>query len=176
MWLTGLPGAGKSTIASTVESMVAGAVETEILDGDELRTTISSDLGFSAEHRDTHGRRVGFVAELLASHRILVLVPVIAPRADTRQAVRNHHRSRDTAFVEVYVATPVTECARRDPKGLYARAYAGELTGLTGVDDVYEPPDHPDLTLDTTDVDAAAAARSVLQLLVERNLLDGVLG
>jgi adenylylsulfate kinase len=171
VWLTGLPGAGKSTIAATVASMLGDDVETEVLDGDELRTTISSDLGFSAEHRDIHGRRVGFVAEMLASHRILTLVPVIAPRAGTRTAVREHHRRRGTEFLEVYVATPVAECARRDPKGLYARAFAGELTGLTGVDDDYEQPSTPDLRLDTTDIDVTAAATRVLDLLADRKLL-----
>jgi adenylylsulfate kinase len=171
VWLTGLPGAGKSTIATTVASMLGDDVETEVLDGDELRTTISSDLGFSAEHRDIHGRRVGFVAEMLASHRILTLVPVIAPREGTRSAVREHHRRRGTEFLEVYVATPVAECARRDPKGLYARAFAGELSGLTGVDDDYEQPTSPDLRLDTTDIDVKAAATQVLDLLADRKLL-----
>jgi adenylylsulfate kinase len=174
VWLTGLPGAGKSTIAATVATMLRDDVATEVLDGDELRASISSDLGFSAEHRDIHGRRVGFIAELLASHRILALVPVIAPMAGTRSAVREHHRRHGTEFLEVYVATPVAECARRDPKGLYARAFAGELTGLTGVDDNYEQPTTPDLLLDTTDIDAETAAERVLHLLVDRRLLDGV--
>jgi adenylylsulfate kinase len=173
VWLTGLPGAGKSTIASTIASMLRDEVETEVLDGDELRATISSGLGFSAEDRDIHVRRVGFIAELLSSHRILTLVPVIAPFAGTRGAVREHHTGRGTEFVEVYVATPVTECARRDPKGLYARAFAGELTGLTGVDGTYDQPVQPDLRVDTTDIDAEDAATSVLRLLARRGLLDG---
>jgi adenylylsulfate kinase len=94
--------------------------------------------------------------------------------ADTRSAVREHHRRRGTDFLEVYVATPMAECARRDPKGLYARAFAGELTGLTGVDDHYEQPVTPDLLLDTTDIDAETAAAQVLHLLVDRCLLDTV--
>jgi adenylylsulfate kinase len=173
VWLTGLPGAGKSTIARTIaERLREDDVEIEVLDGDELRATISSDLSFSARDRDIHGRRVGFIAELLSSHRILTLVPVIAPMAVTRGAVRTHHTRRGTDFVEVYVATPVGECARRDPKGLYAKAFAGQLPGLTGVDGTYEQPRTPDLRLDTTDIDADTAASSVLDLLVARRLLD----
>lgn len=174
VWLTGLPGAGKSTVARTVVSQLRDEVETEVLDGDELRATISSGLGFSPDDRDTHVRRVGFIAELLSSHRVLTLVPVIAPMAASRDAVRRHHESHGTPFLEVHVATPVTECARRDPKGLYARAFAGQLPGLTGVDGVYEEPRRPDLRLDTTDIDIDTAAARVLDLLAERELLAGV--
>ncbi|MEU6641770.1 adenylyl-sulfate kinase [Saccharomonospora sp. NPDC046836] len=172
VWLTGLSGAGKSTLARTVASMVGDETEVEVLDGDEIRRTISSDLGYSRRDRDVQGRRVGFIAELLASHRVLTLVPVIAPYAETRQAVRQQHEQRGSAFVEVYVSTPLRECARRDPKGLYARAAVGEVTGLTGVDDVYEQPAHPDLSLDTSEVDAETGARQVVDLLVERGLLE----
>jgi adenylylsulfate kinase len=177
VWLTGLPGAGKSTIAATIASLMRDAdIETEVLDGDELRSTISRDLGYSPQDRDAHCQRVGFIAEMLSSHRILTLVPVIAPESDTRGAIREHHRRKGTEFVEVYVATPVTECARRDPKGMYARAYAGDLPGFTGVDGVYEQPAAPELRMDTTDIDAATAAQRVLGLLVERGLLDGLDG
>ncbi|MQA07707.1 MAG: adenylyl-sulfate kinase [Pseudonocardiaceae bacterium] len=165
VWLTGLPGAGKSTVARTVASLVGDAVEVEVLDGDEVRKTISSDLGFSRQDRDEQGRRVGFIAELLARHRVLTLVPVIAPYAETRAAVRQHHQRRGTPFVEVHVSTDLEECVRRDPKGLYARAAAGEITGLTGVDDVYERPEHPELRLDTAGLDAETAAQQVLRLL-----------
>ncbi len=174
VWLTGLPGAGKSTVAQTIAVLLRDEIETEVLDGDELRATISSGLGFSAADRDIHVRRVGFIAELLSSHRILTLVPVIAPHADSRDAVRRHHVGHGTAFLEVHVATPVAECARRDPKGLYAKAFSGELSGLTGVDGEYEQPDEPDLRLDTTDIDAHTAAARVVDLLAERGLLDGV--
>lgn len=174
VWLTGLPGAGKSTVARTVASLVAEAIEVEVLDGDEVRKTISSDLGFSRQDRDAQGRRVGFVAELLARHKVLTLVPVIAPYAQTRDAVRQHHLQRGSAFVEVHVCTALQECARRDPKGLYARAAAGEITGLTGVDDVYEQPEHPELRLDTADLDVGTAAERVLDLLYERGLLDWI--
>jgi adenylylsulfate kinase len=171
VWLTGLPGAGKSTLASAIAELLREHAEVEVLDGDELRKTISSDLGFSRGDRDQQGRRVGYIAELLARHRVLALVPVIAPYAQTREAVRAHHERHGSAFLEVYVSTPVQECARRDPKGLYARAAAGEITGMTGVDDVYEEPQQPDLRLDTSHLEVAEAARQVLNLLRERDLL-----
>lgn len=171
MWLTGLSGAGKTTIAEVVaEHLRAAGREVEVLDGDELRRGLSAGLGFSREDRDIHVRRVGFVAELLARHGVITLVPVIAPYAATRDEVRAQHDARATSYLEVYVDTPLAECARRDVKGLYARAAAGELTGMTGVDDPYEEPDKPDLRLDTTGMDVTTAARRVLDLLIERGL------
>ncbi|OQO94774.1 adenylyl-sulfate kinase [Saccharomonospora piscinae] len=172
VWLTGLSGAGKSTVASTIASSVQATVEVDVLDGDELRGTISSDLGFSADDRHTHGVRVGYIAELLSRHRVLTLVPVIAPYARTRAAVRDHHERRGTAFVEVHVSTPLTECARRDPKGLYAKAAAGEIRGLTGVDDTYERPAAPDLRVDTSALTPGEAAEEVIDLLHRRGLLS----
>ena len=171
VWFTGLSGAGKSTIARAVASLVSDEVDVEVLDGDDLRATISSDLGFSRHDRDVHVRRVGFVAELLARHGTLVLVPVIAPYADTRDSVRRHHDEHGSTFVQVHVSTPLAECARRDPKGLYDKASHGELTGLTGVDDRYDEPVDPDLRIDTTDIDVPTAAGRVLGLLTERELI-----
>lgn len=165
VWLTGLPGAGKSTIASTIAKLIGDRDEVALLDGDELRGTLSADLGFSRHDRDEHVRRVGFVAELLTRHGVLTLVPVIAPYAAARRAVREHHRRNGSRYVEVHVATSLAECMRRDPKGLYAKARDGRLPGLTGVDDVYEQPTAPELRLDTTAMDATAAAREVLRLL-----------
>lgn len=166
MWLTGLPGAGKSTLArGLAQELFEHGHGVEVLDGDDLRTNLSADLGFSAHDRDVHVRRVGFVAQLLASHGVVVLVPVIAPYARARTAVRQHHRSRGATFLEVHVATPVTECMRRDPKGLYARATAGQLSGLTGFDAVYEEPEEPELRVDTADVDVATACDAVCELL-----------
>jgi adenylylsulfate kinase len=171
VWLTGLSGAGKTTVADAVAGQlrVAGR-EVEVLDGDELRRGLSAGLGFSRADRDTHVRRVGFVAELLARHGVVALVPVIAPYAATRDEVRAQHDAHGTSYLEVHVATPLAECRRRDVKGLYARAAAGELTGMTGVDDPYEEPDKPDLRLDTTGTDIAAAVRRVMDLLTERGL------
>ncbi|MGH3917056.1 MAG: adenylyl-sulfate kinase [Pseudonocardiaceae bacterium] len=171
VWLTGLSGAGKSTIADTVTGCLrAIGREVEVLDGDELRRSLSAGLGFSRADRDTHVRRVGFVAELLARHGVVTLVPVIAPYATTRDEVRTHHDAHGTTYLEVHVATPLAECARRDVKKLYSQAAAGELTGLTGVDDPYEEPDKPDLRLDTTGLDVTATARRVLDLLTERGV------
>ncbi len=171
VWLTGLSGAGKTTIADAVAGQLrAAGREVEVLDGDELRRGLSAGLGFSREDRDTHVRRVGFVAELLARHGVVTLVPVIAPYAGTRDEVRAQHDTHGTAYLEVHVATPLAECARRDVKGLYARAAAGEVTGMTGVDDPYEEPDKPDLRLDTTGTDVATTARRVLDLLTERGM------
>ncbi|HJT03694.1 MAG TPA: adenylyl-sulfate kinase [Pseudonocardiaceae bacterium] len=171
VWLTGLSGAGKTTIAEAVaEQLRATGRDVEVLDGDELRRGLSAGLGFSREDRDIHVRRVGFVAELLARHGIVTLVPVIAPYAATRDEVRALHDAHATSYLEVHVATPLAECTRRDVKGLYARAAAGELTGMTGVDDPYEEPDKPDLRLNTTGVDVTAVAQQVLDLLIERGV------
>lgn len=162
-WLTGLPGAGKTAIARTIAALVGDHDEVARLDCDELRGTLSADLGFSRHDRDERMRRVGFVAELRTRHGVLTLVPVIAPYARERQEVREHHREHGSRFVEVRVATSLAERMRRDPKGLYAKARSGQLTGLTGIDDVYEQSAHPELRLDTSDLDARAAARAVLR-------------
>ena len=171
LWLTGLSGAGKTTIADAVAAQLrAAGREVEVLDGDELRRGLSAGLGFSREDRDIHVRRVGFVAELLARHGVVALVPVIAPYAAPRDEVRARHDAAGTGYLEVHVATPLAECARRDVKGLYAKAAAGQITAMTGVDDPYEEPDKPDLRLDTTGTDVASAARRVLDLLIERGM------
>jgi adenylylsulfate kinase len=171
VWLTGLSGAGKTTIADAVAGQLrAAGREVEVLDGDEVRRGLSAGLGFSRADRDTHVRRVGFVAELLARHGVVALVPVIAPYAATRDEVRAQHDEHGTGYLEVHVATPLAECRRRDVKGLYARAAAGELTAMTGVDDPYEEPDKPDLRVDTTGVDVTAVAQRLMDLLIERGV------
>jgi adenylylsulfate kinase len=150
VWLTGLPSAGKSTIARRAAVVLASSgSRVEVLDGDELRTSLCADLGFSRADRDMNVRRIGFVAELLARNGIVVLAPVIAPYADSRAAVRAHHERSGTAYREAFVDTPVPICAERDVKGLYAMQRTGKLTGLTGVDDVYEPPAEPDVVVPT---------------------------
>jgi adenylylsulfate kinase len=171
VWLTGLPSAGKTTIASTLAERLHGqGRRTEVLDGDEIREFLSAGLGFSREDRHTNVQRIGFVAELLASHGVLVLVPVIAPYADSREAVRKRHQTQGTGYVEVHVATPLDVCAVRDVKGLYAKQAAGELTGLTGVDDPYEVPQDPDLRIETQGSTVEQSAAAVYALLVERGL------
>lgn len=167
IWLTGLSGAGKSTIAEALATELAErGRRVQILDGDELRTNLSAGLGFSRTDRNAHVTRVGFVAELLARHGVVSLVPVIAPYADAREAVRRHHEEHETPYHEVYVATSLRECRRRDVKGLYAKAAAGELTAMTGIDDPYEPPQQPDLTIDTEQVHVTEAVSVIGTLLM----------
>ncbi|MGW7355086.1 adenylyl-sulfate kinase [Streptomyces sp. NPDC054784] len=171
VWLTGLPSAGKTTIARALaDRLTEEGHRVEVLDGDEIRTFLSAGLGFSPEDRDTNVRRIGFVARLLASHGVKTLVPVIAPYARSRQAVRDRHDEAGTTYLEIHVATPVDVCSTRDVKGLYARQASGDLTGLTGVDDPYEIPEHPDLRLETHDRTPDDTASALHALLAERGL------
>jgi adenylylsulfate kinase len=171
VWLTGLPSAGKSTIAGALgERLRAEGRRVEILDGDELRTHLTADLGFSRADRDANVGRVGFVARLLARNGVVVLVPVIAPYAAARAAVRAAHESDDVAFAEVHVATPLGVCASRDVKGLYAKQAAGEISGLTGVDDPYEAPQDPELRLQTRGREVAESAAELHAFLTTRGL------
>jgi adenylylsulfate kinase len=166
LWLTGLPSAGKTTLAlALADRLRADGVDVEVLDGDEVRTHLSAGLGFSRADRDTHVDRIGFVAELLARHGVVVLVPVIAPYANARDKVRDHHLARGTRYLQVHVSTTVDVCAQRDVKGLYAKAFRGEISSMTGVDDPYEIPQHPDLRIDTASVGQAAAVGRLLELL-----------
>jgi adenylylsulfate kinase len=142
VWFTGLSGAGKSTLAEAVSKRLAeGGHAVELLDGDVVRSHLSKGLGFSPEDRAENVRRIAFVANLLARHGVIVLVPVIAPYRSIREEVR---RLSPTYF-EVYVNAPLDVCERRDPKGLYRRARAGELAHFTGVDDPYEAPEFPEI-------------------------------
>lgn len=171
VWLTGLPSAGKSTVAEAVAAALAGrGREVEVLDGDSVRRELTADLGFSKEERNENVRRIGWLAMMLARHGVTVLVPVIAPYAVARQAVRERHEAEGRAYLEVHVATPLDVCSERDVKGLYARQARGEMSGLTGVDDPYEVPLDPDLRLDTSRQSVAESAAAVLALLVERGL------
>ncbi|MEU0357531.1 adenylyl-sulfate kinase [Streptomyces cyaneofuscatus] len=171
VWLTGLPSAGKTTIAlSLAERLRADGHRVQVLDGDELRAALSADLGFSKEDRDTNVRRTGYVAGLLAGHGVTVLVPVIAPYAASRAAVREQHAERGVPYLEVHVATPVKVCAARDVKGLYAKQAAGLLHGLTGVDDLYEEPVAPDLRIHTQDETVEDSVRRLHTLLTAGGL------
>ncbi|MEU7010299.1 adenylyl-sulfate kinase [Streptomyces sp. NPDC046332] len=172
IWLTGLPSAGKTTIAYELAARLRGeGRRVEVLDGDEIREFLSAGLGFSREDRHTNVQRIGFVAELLASNGVQVLVPVIAPYADSREAVRKRHESEGTPYVEVHVATPVDVCSVRDVKGLYAKQAAGEISGLTGVDDPYDEPADPDLRIESQNQTVQESAAQLHALLTERGLL-----
>ncbi len=159
VWLTGLPASGKSTIADGVESrLLAEGVNAYRLDGDNLRHGINGNLGFSADDRAENVRRTAHVARLLADSGAVALVSLVSPYVADREAARKIHEDIGLEYVEVFVDTPLEECERRDPKGLYARARAGEISGMTGVDDPYEPPESPDLVVAPGDVDAAVDA------------------
>lgn len=172
VWLTGLPSSGKTTIAHAVADRLRDeGRRVEVLDGDELRRTLSLGLGFSREDRYANVQRIGLVAEVLARNGVLTLVPVIAPYADSRQAVRERHENAHTPYLEIHVATPSDICSRRDVKGLYAQQAAGEITGLTGVDDPYEAPPAPDLRIPAHEQSVAESAAALLSLLAERRLI-----
>ncbi|EYT83160.1 adenylylsulfate kinase [Streptomyces sp. Tu 6176] len=171
VWLTGLPSAGKTTIAHELATRLREeGHRVEVLDGDEIREFLSAGLGFDRADRHTNVQRIGFVAELLARNGVLALVPVIAPYTESRDAVRARHVKTGTAYAEVHVATPVEVCSVRDVKGLYAKQAAGELTGLTGVDDPYEEPAAPDLRIESQHQSVQESAASVYALLSERGL------
>jgi bifunctional enzyme CysN/CysC len=148
IWFTGFSGSGKSTIASAVEAaLVAAGRPAYLLDGDNVRHGLNVDLGFSADDRAENVRRIAHVAQLLADAGVVALVPVISPYRAGRQFARDIHAAADLPFIEVWVSTPIDECEKRDPKGLYVKARAGELTGFTGIDDAYEAPTDPELVL-----------------------------
>jgi adenylyl-sulfate kinase len=168
VWFTGLPASGKSTIAAGIEAQLLNQGRSAyVLDGDNLRHGLNGDLGFSAEDRTENVRRTAEVSALLADAGVVVLVALVSPYRADRAAARAAHDRRGLPFLEVHVATTLAECEARDPKGLYARARAGELRGLTGVDDPYEPPDAPDLVIGGTEPIEDAVAR-VLDALPRR--------
>ena len=167
LWFTGLPSAGKSTIALALARRLAdGGRRVQVLDGDEVRPHLSTGLGYGREDRDVNVRRIGWVARLLASHGVVVLVPVIAPYADSRLAVRGDHVAAGVPFAEIYVSTALEVAEARDVKGLYAKARRGEITAMTGVDDPYEMPRTAELVIDTAQVDVEMSVEMSQALLV----------
>jgi bifunctional enzyme CysN/CysC len=165
VWFTGLSGSGKSSVAVAVErALLEQGRPALVLDGDNLRHGLNSDLGLSPQDRAENVRRVGEVAKLFAGVGWVALVPVISPYAAGRDAVRTVHEAGEIRFSEVYVDTPLEVCKTRDPKGLYAKAEAGQLTGMTGIDAPYEAPAHPELHLDGA-ADLGLLVRQVLELL-----------
>ncbi len=170
VWFTGLSGAGKSTIAEMLyHEFQARGMQTEILDGDEVRKNLSKGLGFSKEDRDTNILRIAYVADLLTRNGVATICCPISPYKETRDAAR----AQIGAFVEVYVHATVDEiAANRDPKGLYKKALAGEITGFTGVDDPYEAPEHPELVIDTLAEAPEESLVHVLETLAELGYLE----
>jgi adenylyl-sulfate kinase len=156
VWFTGLPASGKSTVAAAVEAqLVQSGRAAYRLDGDNLRHGVCGDLGFTAEDRDRNVRRTAEVARLFADAGLIALVSVVSPYAEARTFARETHERDGLRFIEVFVNTPIEVCEERDPKGLYARAKAGQLPGFTGVDDPYEPPVAPDVELRCLDIEVA---------------------
>ncbi len=163
VWLTGLSGSGKSTVAVALERLlVTSGRPAYRLDGDNLRHGLNADLGFGADDRAENVRRAGEVARLLADAGVVAIVPLISPYRVDRDAARAAHVEAGLPFLEVFVDTPIEECERRDPKGLYVKARAGEITGFTGVDDPYEAPLRPDLVLTPADGSPDQQAERVL--------------
>ncbi len=171
LWFTGLSGAGKTTIAHLVgPELEARGKIVEYLDGDVVRTHLSKGLGFSKEDRDTNILRIGWVASRLTRHGAAVIVAAISPYESTRKASRELVEQFGP-FVEVFVHASVDECARRDVKGLYAKAFAGEIKGFTGVDDPYEAPARAEIVLNTEEHEPAESAAIVLAKLEELGLI-----
>jgi adenylyl-sulfate kinase len=169
LWFTGLSGAGKTTISEIVEQQLRDrGSRVEVLDGDVVRENLSKGLGFSKEDRDTNIRRIAFVADLLSRNGVPVITAAISPYREIRDEARELMGDR---FIEVFVKASVEVCAERDVKGLYEKAFKGEIKEFTGVSDPYEPPLSPELTLDTEHDSAEEDAAKILSLLEERQLI-----
>lgn len=159
LWLTGLPSAGKTTIAKELlPRLVARGWYADLLDGDEVRRGLSADLGFDRKSRETHATRVAFCAKLLARNGAIPIVALISPYRTSRAAAR----AEIGRFVEVYVSTPLDVCETRDVKGLYKKARAGAIKEMTGVDDPYEPPEHPEIVVDAVRLTPAESAEFIV--------------
>lgn len=168
LWFTGLPGAGKTTLAVAVEAELRmRQMRVERLDGDTVRQSLTRDLGFSKEDRDRNIERVTFVATLLSRNQVAVLAAFVSPY----RAMRDQAREKTSRFVEIYVDAPVEVCETRDPKGLYARARAGEIPNFTGVNDPYEAPLMPELHIRTAEEGVEASAARIITWLEERGWL-----
>jgi bifunctional enzyme CysN/CysC len=172
VWFTGLPGAGKSTIATAVEErLVSSGHPAFLLDGDNLRHGLNGDLGFGEAARRENVRRTAHVARLLAESGTIALVSLVSPYVADREAAARLHAADRLEFIEIFVDAPLELCEQRDPKGLYARARAGELPGVTGVGAPYEPPADPDLVLGTREESVERGVERVLELLAARGLI-----
>ena len=172
VWLTGLSGAGKTTVAqSIVNELKASDVNIELLDGDEVRTNLSKGLGFSKEDRDTNIRRIGYVSRLLSRNGVGVIASAISPYREVRDEVRESITSDGSEFIEVYVQCPIEVLVERDVKGLYKKALAGEISEFTGVSDPYEEPLNPELIVKTDSESIEESANRIIVALEARGLL-----
>lgn len=172
LWLTGLSGAGKTTLAGRLmPALRVRELRVEVLDGDEVRTNLSKGLGFSKEDRDTNIRRIGYVSRLLARNGVAAISAAISPYREVREEVRLAVEQDGAAFVEVFVKCPLEVLARRDVKGLYRKALAGEIEGFTGVSDPYEEPHAPDLVVDTSRESIESSVEKIMSTLERRGCL-----
>jgi sulfate adenylyltransferase len=172
VFFTGFSGAGKSTVARALVAQLTGTGRTvTLLDGDQVRQHLSSELGFSREHRDLNIRRIGYVASEITRHGGVAVCSPIAPYDAVRKQVRSMIEPSG-GFILVHVATPLEVCEHRDPKGLYQKARAGQIPAFTGVSDPYEPPSDAEIVIDTTRTSAVDAAETILQVLRTRGHLD----
>jgi len=171
LWMTGLSGSGKSTIAEVlIDEFDNRDIPLEVLDGDVVREHLSKGLGFSKEDRDTNIGRIAFVADLLSRNGVPVITAAISPYAETREGARKLHEGKGE-FVEVFVATSLEDCEERDTKGLYAKARAGEIKGFTGIDDPYEEPENPEIRVETNDRSPEDSAKEILDYLESKSLI-----
>jgi len=170
LWFTGLSGSGKSTIAGAVESKLAERLQhTTLLDGDNVRHGLCGDLAFSKEDRNENIRRVGEVANLMVESGLIVLTAFISPFKENRDIVRG--TLKEGEFIEVYIDTPISICEQRDPKGLYKKARAGEIKDFTGIGSPYQPPEHPEITINNYDISVEDAANKVIAYLENKGYL-----
>jgi adenylyl-sulfate kinase len=177
IWLTGLSGAGKTTLARSLAKQIeAAGLLVETLDGDEVRESLSRGLGFSKADRDTNVHRIGFVARLLARNGVTVIAPVISPYRETRNEVRGLVERDGSEFVEVFVRCDLPTLIERDVKGLYKKAIAGEVKNFTGISDPYEEPLAPDIFVDTVAQSIEESEAHILEKLFEFGLFDGEAG
>jgi adenylyl-sulfate kinase len=174
LWLTGLSGAGKTTLAGLIATELrARGVRVEVLDGDEVRTNLSKGLGFSKEDRDTNIRRIGYVCRLLSRNGLGTISAAISPYSAVRDEVRRAVEQDGAAFIEVFVKCPIAVLSERDVKGLYKKALAGELKGFTGVSDPYEEPLAPDVVVETDRESVEFSVNKILFHLEQRDLVPG---
>jgi len=173
IWLTGLPAAGKTTLARALrEELVRAGRRVELLDGDDVRRWLSPDVGFTREDRESHLMRVAHVSRLLARNGVVVIASFVSPYREVRRRIRGVVEE-DAPFVEVYVRCPLEVATRRDPKGLYRRALAGEIRNFTGVDDPYEEPEDPEVVVDSSEMTVEEEVKRVLSYLRVTNLMEG---